>query len=235
MVIDNFKLVVNAHNDGWDQRKCRCACYSLLYGLSLTTSDANIAPDDKKGSPGLPGNSTCLTSFFARDCIICSIEKPCLYDLEQDLGEVHNLAESMQSKLKEMNDTYTTLVYNMRQVVPLNFTDDKGWTCDGKEDPGFASRADTCSCQSQPSSQCYRGHGHTIRILKGLNASSCCAACAQEPSCFTYSLSSRDYEKDCFLLDAGAKTSSGMNCSSGSCKPSPPAPSPSPPGCNGHW
>eukprot|EP00912_Choanoflagellata_sp_UC4_P000437 UC4_evm2s271 len=160
MIIDNFKLVVNAHNDGWDQ--------------------------------------------------------PCLYDLNLDLGEVHNLASSMPEKLKEMNATYTELVYNMRQVVPLNFTEDNGWVCDGKE--GYNEiQADIldietdCQCKSRPSPQCYRGHGHTIKIFRNISTViGCCEACSQEPSCSTYSLESKNGEEMCFLLEDGVRIADAL-------------------------
>eukprot|EP00947_MAST-08B_sp_MAST-8B-sp1_P005685 g5685.t1 len=111
LVWDNFKLVNNASNSAWDQ-------------------PANT----KTSSPSLPGNSTCVTGS-GRACKICTVLKPCLYDVVKDQSEVRNLASEMPDVLKKLNDSYRALVFERRMPDKLNFTKENGWECDPTIEP----------------------------------------------------------------------------------------------------
>lgn len=189
MLVGRMKIVVNAHNDGWDQ-----------------------PPNQKKSSPTIPGNSTCLPPHTltrpytpdSRSCLICSVERPCLYDIIADPAEISNLAASQPDTLARLNDTYAALVYHMRYVHPLNFTSENGWDC-GDTPINISSTTNdhhlhprhernlklnsgrnydeiTCGV-TPPSPQCYRTTNHTIRSFKSTSASECCAACDAERLC----------------------------------------------------
>ena len=102
LIVDNYKIVNNVANHGWDQ-------------------PANT----KSSAPTLKGNSTCL-SGSGPNCIICSVEQPCLYDVIKDSGEVHNLASKKPDILKQLNDSYRALVFDRRMPDMLNFTKQNG-------------------------------------------------------------------------------------------------------------
>merc|ERR1712048_1432212 len=82
-----------------------------------------------KTSPSLPGNSTCADGSTSRNCHICTLAKPCLYDVWADDSEVHNLAKAMPELVKSMNKTFAKLVFERRFPTPLNFTEANGWDC----------------------------------------------------------------------------------------------------------
>jgi hypothetical protein len=112
MILGKHKIVYNAKNEGW----------SLL-------------PDATKNNPNIKGNSTCVDGTKDNKCKVCSMERPCLFDVWTDDAEVHNLAEKMPDLVQEMNKTYTRLVFEMRQTVPYNFTQSNGWKCQRKNHP----------------------------------------------------------------------------------------------------
>ena len=176
----------------------------------------------------------------ARGCFICTIEKPCLYDLESDPAEVHDLSANMTALLTELNDTYTKLVFERRQPVPLNFST---WSC-GNNDrrlggSGVVVARQPPSCSSTPSRQCWRTSGHALGSVKNCSAAAdCCAACSNTTGCATFSLDLST--GTCWILSAGAKAAGGSSprtCLSGtSAAPGPsPSPPPSPSPCSGRW
>lgn len=208
MIMDHWKLVVDARNNGWDQ-----------------------PANSKTSSPKIKGNQTCVnTSSTDKNCIVCSIQKPCIYDVWKDSGEVHNLAKTNYTLLQSMNLTYTKLVYDMRKVVPLNFTEENGWNCKNATPNSSVTVTVRTSpnCTIKPQHQCWRTNDHTIKAIKGVTtAAVCCSACFSTVGCETYSLDVN--ASKCWLLTAGAKTSIETNCLSGTCTSSP---------CSdmgGHW
>ena len=170
MRVDQWKLVNNAKSAPWSQR-------------DYTRSNGNQTCKD-----GKPAGT--------RGCLVCTVERPCLYDVVADPSERNDLAASRPDVLHRMNTTYAALVFEMRHPDRLNFTAANGWVCDGGT-PTAAAPA----CSRPPSSACWRTHGHTIAALKNVTgAAACCAACSTAAGCATWML--RDAA--CWLLDAGA-------------------------------
>jgi len=112
MILGKYKIVYEAKQAGWDQ-----------------------PPDAKENNPEIKGNSTCVDGTKDKKCKVCSMEKPCLFDVWADDAEVYNLAEKMPQLVQQMNKTYTRLVFEMRQPAPYNFTQENGWVCQRLKTP----------------------------------------------------------------------------------------------------
>lgn len=218
MILDEWKVVYNSRNDGWDQ-----------------------PPDKQKSSPTIGGNSTCKDGSKARKCLVCTISSPCLYNVASDPSEVSDVSMQFPDILLQLNSTYAKLVFDARTPVELNFTEDNGFNCssstssnvhsDGGGDHSEkalqgGSIQDACSVK--PSNTCYRTSNHAVGSIKSCNDSkACCMACSNTEQCNIYSL---DIDKSiCWLLRSGASSSDRDNCSSGATSPIPP------PECSGFW
>lgn len=196
MLINQYKIVVNVLNKGWD-----------------------LPPNQHGAVPRLKGNSTCIGPGTGNVCLICSVEEPCIYDVWSDPSEFHNIAKREPDLLRQMNTTYAKLVYERRMPDPLNFTKDNGWDCDNST--GLWEVREPPSCKAEPDKQCYRTNDHTLFSLTNCSsASDCCAACAGNRSCATFVFDRA--EGKCFALTAGAPTKPGDDsCLSGTSSPSP--------------
>lgn len=111
--------------------------HKIIY--EITQTGWHSIPNSKANNPRIQGNSTCLDGTSGRDCKICSMKKPCLYDVWADEAEVHNLAEKLPDLVQKMNNTYTKLVLERRQPTQLNFTGSNGWACEKHKKDGCAS------------------------------------------------------------------------------------------------
>merc|ERR1712100_611041 len=109
MLIGHHKIVYDAENAGW-----------------------NIPPDPEtsnKTSPGIGGNSTCVDGTTGKKCKVCTLEKPCLYDVWADDSEVNNLAHKMPDLVKSMNKTFSELVLKRRMPAKPSYDKQNGWDC----------------------------------------------------------------------------------------------------------
>merc|ERR1712217_521798 len=106
MIIGHHKIVIDVHQTGWNQ-----------------------VPEENKTSPNVGGNSTCVDGTHNKNCMICSLAKPCLYDVWADDSEVDNLADAMPDLLKSMNKTYSKLVFERRMPATEEYNEDDGWDC----------------------------------------------------------------------------------------------------------
>lgn len=107
MIIGKYKIVYDGRNSGWNQPP--------------------TSPD--KMVPSVHGNDTCVDGTSGRKCKICSLAKPCLYDVWADDSEFHNLAKKLPNLVQSMNVTFAKLVFERRFPSELEYTSENGWDC----------------------------------------------------------------------------------------------------------
>lgn len=131
LVHGKYKIVLDAEDNSWDQ-----------------------PPDGKSSAPSLSGlsNQSCVPgSGKAPKCKVCSAQRPCLYNVEHDPSELHDLAKEKPQVLRALNRSFSKLVYERRMPVHLNFTEQGGWKCasNPKKSPWGVYIGPECWCTAK--------------------------------------------------------------------------------------
>merc|ERR1712232_678884 len=158
--------------------------------------------------------------------------KPCLFDLEADPREEHDLSQEQPEVLsrlyKALNDTWRTYYYSRSPDALLGHCDvtcaNKRWVSLG----GISGHGPTCGvpgCRAPapapPSSDCQWLNGtglagHSLGILAASSKEACCGACRATAGCKAANWNTHNSEKAmCHLKDTDstyAVSWGGLSC-----------------------